>query len=295
VIEANSYPIIAIGDSFTEGGQAPMGWSDVVADELGVPVRNLGFQGYGPADYAKVMSEYGTGEPHTWVVIGFFEGNDLSETIVDETHVFSLPEITRKAMLAAGGSYTIPEFGEGPWKYPIEMKLGNRSAPLAFFEFHLWWQNAELETFENSRDMAVLGEDLASIQDDAGDACVLLAYFPDKSHVYFSHIADPVDQVHLASDAWQLKLDETNRLHAVESPAMVEQLLGRLDNQSIAVGNLAEQLGIHFVNVTPALQKAADRGQETYFPYDTHWNPKGHEVAGRAVADYIKEHPECQE
>ncbi len=43
---ADFYPIIAIGDSFTDGGQIP--WVDVLASRLNIPVQNLGWSGFGP-------------------------------------------------------------------------------------------------------------------------------------------------------------------------------------------------------------------------------------------------------
>ncbi|MBN1311878.1 MAG: hypothetical protein JXB30_10700 [Anaerolineae bacterium] len=295
IMEADSYPIITIGDSFTDDGHVPVPWPDILADELNMPVQNLGFQGHGPEDYMEIMSRYGTREPHQWVVIGFFEGNDLPYAIVDDTGPFTLPKVARQAFMAARGSYTTPDYGEGPWKYPVEMQLGNRTVPLSLFEFYLWFLNGELAIYENSLELAKLGEHLASIQADAGDACVLLAYFPDKSHIYFPYITDPADQVSVLSSAWQLTLNDKERLKAVPTPTTPEQLVGRLDNQSIAVGNLARQMDIHFVNVSIPMQEAAARGEEVYYIYDTHWNPRGHEIAGRTIADYIQDHSDCQQ
>ncbi|NJL92514.1 MAG: hypothetical protein HC915_01720 [Anaerolineae bacterium] len=73
-MRADHYPVIALGDSYTEGGEVP--WVDVLAEELDTPVRNLGWRGYGPLEMAAVMEQYGQGD-HEWVLIGFFEGNDL--------------------------------------------------------------------------------------------------------------------------------------------------------------------------------------------------------------------------
>ncbi|MBN1429248.1 MAG: hypothetical protein JXB07_12810 [Anaerolineae bacterium] len=294
IMEAEHYPIITLGDSFTDDGHVPVPWPDVLAAELDIPVQNMGFQGYGPQDYVATMNRYGTREPHEWVVIGFFEGNDLPYAIVDEESALTLPQVARQAFLAARGSYTTPDYGQGPWKYPIDMQLGNRTIPLNLFEFYLWFLNGELDVYENSLELAALGEQLASIQVDAKDACVLLAYFPDKSHIYFPYIADPADQSSVLSSAWQLTLDERARLHAVPTPTTTEQLIGRLDNQSIAIGNLATHIGIHFVDVSIPMKQAAARGKELYYIYDTHWNPYGHELAGQTIADYIRSHPNCR-
>lgn len=291
IMEADSYPIITLGDSLTDDGHQPVPWPDALATELNVPVRNLGFQGYGPEDYVKVMHRYGTEEPHEWVVIGYSEANDLPASIVDKKEPFALPNVARQAFLAARGDYTTRDYGEGPWKYPVDMQLGNRTVPLSLFEFYIWFLNGEPEVYENSLELAALGEHLASIQADAGDACVLLAYLPDKSHIYFPYITDPADQASVLSSAWALTLDDEGRLEAVPTPTMPDELISRLDNQRTAVRGLAERMGIQFVDVTEPLKEAAARGEETYYVYDTHWNPLGHEIAGRTVADYIRQHP----
>jgi len=293
IVEADSYSIVTLGDSFTDDGHQPVPWPDVLADELNVPVRNLGFQGYGPEDYAAVMSRYGTDEGHDWVIVGYFEGNDFITSIVDDREGFTLPGVARQALMAARGEYTTRDYGEGPWKYPVDMKLGNRTVPLSLFEFYLWFLNGEPEVYENSLELAALGDHLASIKADAGDACVLLAYFPAKAHVYFPYIEDPAAQASVLSGAHELTLDADNRVEAVLAPTTGEEIIDRLDNQSMVVSALAEDLGIHFVDVTGPLEQAAERGEETYYVYDTHWNAYGHEIAGRAVADHVRSHPEC--
>jgi hypothetical protein len=293
IMDAERYSIVTLGDSFTDDAHVSVPWPDVLASELNTPVQNLGFQGYGPEDYARVMTLFGTAEPRAWVVIGFFEGNDLPATIVDEQEGLTLPQVARQAFLAARGDYTTPDFGEGPWKYPVEMRLGNQTHPLNLFEFYLWFLNGDLEIYERSAELAALGEHLGSIQADAGDACVLLAYLPNKAHIYFPYIADPAGQASVLSSAWALTLDAENRLEAVPTPTTPEDLASRLDNQSLAVKELAEEMSVYFVDVTTPMEEAAARGEVIYYTYDTHWTPRGHEIAGRAIADFIEEHPEC--
>jgi hypothetical protein len=291
LMEADSYPIITLGDSLTDDAHQPVPWPDALADELNTPVRNLGFQGTGPVDYVEIMSRYGSREPHEWVVIGYAEANDLPHSIVDKKEAFALPGVARQAFLAARGDYTTRDYGEGPWKYPVSMQLGGRTVPLSLFEFYLWFLNGELEVYENSLELVALGEHLASIEADAGDACVLLAYFPDKSHIYFPYITEPANQASVLSSALELTLDDEGRLEAVPASTTPEELISRLDNQRTAVRGLAERMGIHFVDVTEPLKEAAARGEETYYIYDTHWNPLGHEIAGRTVAEYIRRNP----
>jgi hypothetical protein len=294
-VEADSYPIIALGDSYTEGVHVPKPWPDVLASELQTPVRNLGFQGYGPHDYVEVMRIYGTTEPHQWVVLAFFEGNDPSALVSDESEGgFTLPNLTRQAFLAARGSYTTPDFGEGPWKYPVTMELGGQSRPLNLFEFHLWWVNGELADYRASRNMAVLGDLLADVKAQAGDACLLVAHVPTKEHIYFPYVSQADGSVDtVLESSWAIELDEQDRLTVAPTPTSRDALVARLDNMGTVVGEVARAAGAHFIDLSGPLKEAAARGEESYYLYDTHWNQHGHDIAGAAIADYIRQHPEC--
>lgn len=293
LVEAQSYPIITIGDSFTDDLHVPLPWPDVLADELATPVRNLGFQGYGPQDYARVAQLYGSQQPHDWVVVGYFEGNDLVTAIVDEENPLTLPAVAREAIEAALGDKGTPDYGEGPWKYPLDMQLGNRTEPLAIFEFYLWFLNGELSTFEQSAEVVALGDLLAEIDAQTDDACVLLAYFPAKSHIYLPYVNNLDGRAAILSSALEVTLDADNRLEAVPVTMPFETLLERLDNQSMAVENLVQDKGIHFVNLATPFKQAAARGQMLYYTYDTHPNEQGHRLAGETIANYIEGHSAC--
>lgn len=53
---------------------------------------------------------------------------------------------------------------------------------------------------------------------------------------------------------------------------------------------IAAPLGWNFLDLTPPLQAATSAlGGETYLPYDGHWNPRGHDVAARAVVAYLRD------
>jgi lysophospholipase L1-like esterase len=56
--------------------------------------------------------------------------------------------------------------------------------------------------------------------------------------------------------------------------------------QRTYLAELAQQYGFYFIDLTPALQAAAqaNRGDELlYYRYDLHLTPTGHQVVGRAV------------
>jgi len=96
-ITADSYPIIAIGDSFTDGGQTP--WIDYLAGALNMPVRNLGWRGFGPLEYVQIMRDYGD-DGHEWILIAFFEGNDLGNIATSQEALKTREMLTSSATAA---------------------------------------------------------------------------------------------------------------------------------------------------------------------------------------------------
>ncbi len=50
----------------------------------------------------------------------------------------------------------------------------------------------------------------------------------------------------------------------------------------------ADENGIDYMDLTPALREAAADGTLVYFLDDAHWTPEGHQVAAKAVLDHLK-------
>ncbi len=297
-MEAREYPIIALGDSYTEGGSIP--WVDVLAEELDTPVQNLSWRGYGPLEYAAVMEEYGSGD-HDWVLIGYFEGNDLSNVhsstdLLEETGSLNL---SRELFAAEGVEQmeVLPPDPDRWYLFPLRHLVGDQVYELAYIPDYLWGLNGNEEAYRQSRNVALLRESLQEIKTLAGDACVGLVYIPDKPHIYFPY-SDPDGNrqwllnegavISLDADGW-LSLDVIPR----PAPQEFETVVGNLDNQRDVIGEVAAELGIHFIDLTPALQAAVETGEPTYFTYDSHWNARGHEVGGAAAAEYIRSVEGC--
>ncbi len=296
------YRIAALGDSFTDGG--PMPWPDVLAEQLDSSVRNLGYSGFGPLEYAEVAKQY-LAPDHDWVIVAYFEGNDLSNI-----------EASRRKADAAGGAVeltiqhtmrapvtdikTLEEYGDitlapdGNYLYPLTHILPDgRTRPLAYISDYLWWLNGNAETFAESRNIRELADALATIRDSAGSACVALVYVPVKGHIYFP-FADPAgNRQYVMQNARSLSIDPaTGWLTLGElAPQDYNVWEGNIDNQRDAVRLAAENAGFAFIDLLPPLRAAAENGQITYYTYDSHWNEGGHALAGAAVADYFRMNP----
>jgi hypothetical protein len=66
-----------------------------------------------------------------------------------------------------------------------------------------------------------------------------------------------------------------------------------IDHQRNVIQEVADELGIHFIDLVPPLQTAVTNGDPTYYAYDSHWSVRGHQVAGEAVAEYLQTVPTC--
>jgi hypothetical protein len=56
-----------------------------------------------------------------------------------------------------------------------------------------------------------------------------------------------------------------------------------------ALLRLLAETGIDHIDLLPLFRAAAARGEALYFGHDTHWTPRGHELAARALADFVQE------
>ncbi len=299
---ADHYPIIAIGDSFTDGGQ--IAWTDTLAALLDTPVRNMGWSGYGPLEYAGIMKQYGSSD-HEWVLVMFFEGNDLSNIRTayqqaqqrDGTVEISLERVTappiqdiRQLDDYSGEILLNPD---NNYLYPLNHTRPDGSIfEMAYISDYLWWLNGEAETYRQSQNIALLENALSDIRATAGDACVALVYAPAKEHVYFQYADPRGNRMYVLQNSLELLLDADGWLSFTGlQPVEYDTLMARIDNMRDVVRETSEQTGVHFIDLLPAFQQVRRSGELAYYPYDSHWSQRGTQTAADAIAAYISTNP----
>lgn len=285
---ADTYPVVALGDSFTEAPNAPKPWPDVLATALNMPVRNLGFRGFGPREEMQSFELYGNPEQVETVIIGFFEGNDLSNAFTTRNNAFQPPSaVTDRSMIPTD----ISAIENRDERYPMQIEINGVISDIALLEGYVWMLNGSYETYRDSRNLALTERNWRMIADAAPQACIIIAYFPDKSHIYLPYLTTE-DQPILLQKTMETVLDSRQRLTQKAAPEMTfEALLANMDNQRDALAETSAALGLPFIDLTPVLTKAASTGELTYYTYDTHWNQRGHELAGNAIAEFVKSMP----
>ena len=69
---------------------------------------------------------------------------------------------------------------------------------------------------------------------------------------------------------------------------LLDTLIPRLDVQESALEDFSRAESIEFITLTEPLRRAIADGSQTYFTYDQHWTPLGHEVVADTLSRYIK-------
>lgn len=276
---AERYPVVALGDSFTEAANVGMPWPDVLAAALDLPVRNLGFRGFGPREEMQAFELYGDAANVDVVVIGFFEGNDLSNAVTTRGREFQPPsEVTNREMIPTDVS-AITERDE---RYPMQVDLPGGTQDIAFLEGYVWANTGSVETYAESDNLDITARSWRRIREHAPDACVVLAYFPVKSHIYLPYLSES-GRTRLIEKAELTLLNDRGELTQRQEALTFDAVLAARGNQRDAVLARAEAEGLAVLDLTPVLQGAAAAGEMVYYTYDTHWNQRGHDLVGGAI------------
>lgn len=286
--QAERYEILAVGDSFTEAANAAWPWPDVLAETSGRAVRNLGFRGYGPVEQAHIIKLYGAESGASTVVIGYFEGNDLSDAIRADPNNITLPSEAESFKIIPTDLSAITDRDE---RFPMQVRLGDQDFDIAFLDGYLWALNGKMATFRRSENMNIVVESWQTIQEVMGDdVCVVIAYFPSKPHIYVPYLL-PEYHGPIMREAKAAVGGVDQPLRQRVEATDFETYVTNLDNQRDAVAERAARMGFAFFDLTPVLQTAAARSEMVYYTYDTHWNQRGHDLVGQAIAEYLTSAP----
>jgi hypothetical protein len=267
--------IAVIGDSFVEVPivEAPSLLSSRLSRLLDVDVANLGQSSYGPQQELAVLRRFGLPLRPRVVLWLFFEGNDLSnlpryERMVQESRDGGVRQpgpLDRSFtgnVVAALREYADPE--PAP---PEEVGRKNScvlrpssagGAVTMYFPFFRAPTRDDLVALKQAQDMFLKARALSA---EAG-AHFLFVYVPDKYRVYRELCELPPA--------------------GFPTTAQLGEVPGRLRAWS-------ETHAVPHLDLSPALQAAARRGEVVYFTDDSHWNEEGNRIAADEVARVIED------
>jgi acetyltransferase AlgX (SGNH hydrolase-like protein) len=296
--EKATYGIVALGDSFTRGTGVATPWPQKLAEYAGSDVLNLGDVGFGPQDELKVLRQYGLKKQPQWVILAYFEGNDLYDAASYEQanplillrfgkYIFNKGLEARHGKRSDSASATAISND----RYPISMTINHKDLEMVFFSSYISWLSLSGEAMEDSKDYRLVRETILQMQEisEAQGANFLLVYLPTKSHVYLPYLNDPETISQIFTDVPKLELDSAGWIQFTNKTATPELTYQHMDDQARLLADFAAENHIRFLDLTPIFQKEASQGTELYYPFDTHWNQLGQDLAAESINKYIEE------
>jgi hypothetical protein len=296
--EKATYGIVALGDSFTKASGVATPWTQKLAEYTGSDVLNLGEVGFGPQDELKVLRQYGLKKQPKWVILAYFEGNDLYDAAsYNQASPFillrfgkyilsrSIEALQQRRSVGAQAA-AIPTY-----RYPITMRINHKELKMVFFSSYISWLALSKESIAASQNYRLVRETILQMQalSESAGANFLLVYVPSKSHIYLPYLNDPDTIAQVFADVPLIELDDTGLLQFRDDTATPELVHQYMDDQARLLADFAAENHIRFLNLTPIFQEEAGTGTELYYPFDTHWNQLGHDLAAVSIKEYIEE------
>lgn len=319
---ADRYAIVASGDSFTAPGNVSAPWPRQLEGITGLNVLNLGMPGYSPRAEVEAIKQFGLARKPNWVIVAYFEGNDLLDSIgfeaKQESGLSWIEHDLREAGLY-GSSVAIKSFiygfnglvqpiarfiptwlsGESPARrqvksrYPISLKRQEGEIELAFYDQYVSMLTASKSDIEQSRNFDLVSQPILELNlevEQAGGE-LLIVYVPSKEHVYLPVILRENQQAmpKVLQGVPMMILGPGGYLVAdSDSRITPERLLDNLNGQRDALVSFANERELNFLDLTPWFQIQAASGVELYYFADTHWNQDGHDLAAKIIAEQIR-------
>ena len=295
-LEKDTYGIVALGDSFTRASGVPSPWPQLLAEYTGMDVLSLADVGFGPQDELKVLRQYGLRKQPQWVIMAYFEGNDLYDAASYEQ--------SNPLILLRFGRYILGQGLESwqerksvdaqvtaipTYRYPITISINQKELEMVFFSSYIPWLSLSKETIAASQNYRLVKETILQIKklSDAAGAQFLVVYVPSKPHVYLPYINEAKTVASVFTDVPSLGLDEAGFIQFTSQTTTPELTLQHMDDQARLLANFTAECNIRYLDLTPVFQKEAGTGAELYYIYDTHWNQLGHDLAAETIYHYI--------
>lgn len=262
--------IVAIGDSYIESYMTPESRlaTTLLGELTGKVVANLGHSGYGSQQELVVLKRYGLPLHPSTVIWAFYEGNDFSETEEYDRQVASLGHpiwqdiwfrsMTRNVMarMVRPARKCTPRVDIQEFKATF-IESDGQPTPVYFAPSEI--QPHPITASKLRKALTPIAEAAALCRERNIE--FIVAFVPDKYRVYYD-----LSTVKLASDS----------LHV---PAV--------SDLPAEFGRRLTQLGIAYVDLTPDLKAASQKGIVTYLPDDTHWTEAGNRQVAETLAQAL--------
>ena len=281
--------VVVIGDSYIAFGENEADTFGKRLERLsGLSVQNLGVGGYGPFQYLEILKRHGIPTKPKYALFCFYEGNDIRDirgylewkrTGKYNGRYFSQPflgryvtaltdEISYLRSLASTTIQLVPNTSRRRNIHPdvAVVTIGNRNYEVLF---HYKSDPRPVDQIIRSTEWKHLGKILAEFKEisQRNGIMPIIMYIPSKEHIYAQYSTEE------SGENW-LKI----RSEQVAAKANMEDAMIRV----------LDGLDIKLTSLTPVFEGAAKEGKFLYYPFDTHWNSTGREMAAAFVASILE-------
>ncbi len=291
--------VVVVGDSFTYAGRI----SDPFWQGLAPEVYALGDLGGGTYKALRNLREHGLARQPEWVILAYFEGNDLQNNWHEAR---ALSAEANEAATSGGYGHFRParflaSYVTGIWAYeqvrdawqPCPFPVTDaHGTPLAFLPEYLSMLTVEEAALVPAFEVTETAITDMRADAEAIGARFLVVYIPQKARAYWPGLVEAGQVATLAEhipafgfSAQDGFIADTAISDPVDIAARIAQ---HVDLQRDWLAALATREGFDFLDLTPAFQDAAARGQVLYAYGDTHWNRAGHALARESIQGFLQ-------
>ena len=278
--------IVVIGDSlvFGYGVDADQAWPQLLSQQTGTDVLNLGLIGASPQQYRRIYEAFARPLKPAVVVVGFFARNDFWDADMYASWESS----------GVGGNYL-------EWRGFGRPTAEQYDDPLYRTFYAVRKRSYVLALIKLGRD-ALSGKRTATPTELTtatgskmllhGDDYTLKTLLSEPGSETFELVISELLQIRDAAR------DDGSRLVVLLQPAK-EEVYREAENAPLpdataALRRRLQQLEIEYIDAAPALQELAQDSAPLYFPTDGHPNADGYAVFAKLVADYLETTGEMQ-
>lgn len=300
------YDVVVTGDSFVNR-TAPQTWMELLGQQTDQSVLILGASSWSTLNEVEAVKLYGLDKKPRWVVLMFFEGNDLlnvGQYVEKRASGLSWKEYDLRGVpfyrrlitfhLLKHWLTTRPTAGPVRYRYPVTASTEAGPVPLIFKDIHLLPLSADYDTLTRSDEFGYIQDALLELKAlcEAQGTRFLLVYVPSKEHIYWSRIWDPTDVNNILERTATVTLSEGDHGKLVwQQQYLSFDVFSQNHNaQERLFSDWTQKNGVDFLNLTPLFWSKSIELGETYHYADPHWNQLGNQLAADAIAEYMRSH-----
>lgn len=302
----DEYDVVITGDSFTIR-TAPETYIERLARNTGREILTLGAPSWTTLNEAAAVEKFGLDKRPDWVVLMYFEGNDLinAQQYLDkqasgldwrEYDMQDVPWYRRLLTyhLARYALRSLAPADDAPvrYRYPVKASTEVGEIDVVLKDIHLLPLSADYDTIVASDEFTAVTGALRRLDEEvaAAGGRLLVVYVPSKEHIYWSRIWDPTDVNNILERTVTVTLSDGDhgRLQWEPTYLSYDVFDANHDDQMQALETFAAEAGIDFLNLTPLLWQETIRRGELYHYGDPHWNQAGNDLVADAIQAYIE-------